>query len=153
MKKLLMSAAVLGLLASCGGGQSDKDNTATDSVVVEEVPVVVYTGYEKTIPGDTCLVEINIKIAEDDSVGTYERIQTYTYGKTGQKVRTGQDGTVQKSTGTKNDKAATLLTCKKDGQEDKITYYEVAADGSQIIQLAENKGRSTNWKDYVYDKK
>lgn len=147
-----MTAAVLGLLASCSGGQSDKDAAATDSVAVE-IPTVVYTGYEKTVPGDTCLVEISISIADGDSIGTYERIQTYTYGQTGQKVRTGQDGTVLRTTGTKNDEAALLLTCKKDGNEDKISYYEQATDGSQIIQLAEDKGRSANWQDYVYTKK
>lgn len=152
MKKMLMMAAVLGLLASCSGGKSDKDAAATDSVTVE-IPAVVYTGYEKTVPGDTCLVEITFKIADGDSTGTYERIQTYTYGQTGQKVRTGQDGTVTRTVGTKNDKAALLLTCQKEGEADKITYYEQAADGSQIIQLAEDKGRSANWKDYVYTKK
>lgn len=152
MKKMLLSAALIGLLASCSGGQSDKDAAATDSVVVE-IPAVVYTGYKKTVPGDTCLAEVSIKIAEGDSVGTYQYVETYTYGQTGQKVRTGHDGSVTRTTGTKKDKEALLLTCTKDGDSEKVTYYEQAADGSQIIQLAEDKGRSADWKDYVYTKK
>ena len=87
MKKMLLSAAVIGLLASCSGGQSDKDAAATDSVVVE-IPAVVYTGYKKTVPGDTCLAEVSIKIAEGDSVGTYQYVETYTYGQTGQTYTT-----------------------------------------------------------------
>ena len=60
---------------------------------------------------------------------------------------------VTRTTGTKKDKEALLLTCTKDGDSEKVTYYEQAADGSQIIQLAEDKGRSADWKDYVYTKK
>lgn len=152
MKKLFMMAAVAGLLASCGGGKGGDQDAAKDSVVVE-IPAVVYYGETKAVPGDKNEIEVSVKIAEGDTVGTYEILKTYTYGQTGQQVRTKQDGVVISSIGTKNSKTATLWTMKKDGEDDKISYYEVLITGDSIVELAPNKGRSADWKDFIFIKK
>ena len=154
MKKLLICAAIAGVaMASCNGGKTENADTV-DSITVVNIDTLVYLGNEKTVPGDVCAVEIRIAIAEEDTVGTYQRIQTYTYGQTGQQVRTAHSGKVTRGIGTKKDKEAVLYTCERDNS-DKILYYEQAlnADNAEIIiQLAEDKGRSANWKDYVYTK-
>ncbi len=146
-----MFAAVAGLLASCGGEKGENTEAAQDSIVVS-VPEVVYYGTTKTVPGDKNELEIKIMIAENDSVGTYEIIKSYTYGQTGQVVKTGQRGTAVSSLGTRNNKNATLLTLKKDGQDDKVSYYEVSFTGDSIIELASNQGRSSDWKDFIFTK-
>lgn len=148
MKKLFMMAALTGLLASCGGNK-EGDKSAQDSVAVV-IPAVVYNGSTKAVEGDKNEIEIRVMIAENDTVGTYEIIKTYTYGQTGQQVKTKQDGTAIQSIGTKKDKNAILWTMKKDGQDDKITYYEVSVTGDSIIELAPNKGRSSDWKDFIF---
>ncbi len=152
MKKLFMMVAVLGLLASCDKKQEKTDATAQDSVAVA-IPAVVYYGTTKAVEGDKNEIEISVMIAEGDTVGTYEIIKTYTYGQTGQQVKTKQDGTVVASKGTKDDKNATLLTMKKDGSDDKVTYYQVDEAGESIIELAPNKAKSADWKDFVFKKK
>lgn len=137
MKKIIFMAAMLGLItmASCNGS-GNKDAKAKDSVVVAEVPSVIYEGPKPAVDG-TMKVEITLKMAKDASEGEYQYKETYT-------PNTGQayppQGHHGKATITKGDlkgkgnENAQVLKLAKENS-DKVLYYLLSEDGSKITEL------------------
>lgn len=140
MKKLFMMAAVVGLLASCGGNkEANADANAQDSVDVA-VPAIVYEGSTKAVEGDKNEIEISVSLADGTQEGTYEYVTTYTYGQTGQQARTGHQGTITVEEGllAKEKQYADAQVWKFQKKDsDRILYFLPQGD-SALVELGVN---------------
>jgi|GEM_PF-4351636 len=137
MKKIIFMAAMLGLItmASCNGS-GNKDAKVKDSVVVAEVPSVVYEGPKPAVDG-TMKVEISLKIAKGNTEGEYQYKETYTPNAGQAYPPQGHHGkaTITKGglKGKGNANAEVLKLAK--ANSDKVLYYLLSEDGSKITEL------------------